>query len=260
MAWLQHDHADVDALIEEVARGLRDACREAIRARGAAWIALAGGRTPLPIYARLAASGLGAGTVTVIPTDERCVPHTHPACNLRAVREAFAPNDAIVVNGVSLSHAQLMRLALQAIPEHGAIAVGTELRHDFADSVCFVARGRVRTPDRVPFALAEALGLREDVRRPLTTVGNAVIFCGAVNSLFGSASRTSRRAVAEYMTCADIASARALVAFSKTSLSCVAYPFTVSTRLGTRSWRRFSCTSICAHPARTCSRRDTSRL
>ena len=51
-----------------------------------------------------------------------------------------------------------------------AIAVGAELRHDFADGVCFVALGRVSSPDRVPFALAEALGLREDVGRPLMAV------------------------------------------------------------------------------------------
>ena len=38
--------------------------------------------------------------------------------------------------------------------------------------------------------------------------------------------------------------ARAWVTFSKVSRSCVAYPFTVSTRFGTRSWRRFSWTSM----------------
>src|SRR2546425_2662674 len=32
--------------------------------------------------------------------------------------------------------------------------------------------------------------------------------------------------------------------FSNVLFSCAAYPFTVSTRLGIRSWRRFSCTSI----------------
>lgn len=124
MAWLERDHADLDALIDEVARELQDACHAAIRARGAGWLALAGGRTPLPVYERLAASALGGGTITAIPTDERCVPHVHPACNLRALRDVFTPNDAIIVNGItradgnegaSLAQARAL-LALNAQP------------------------------------------------------------------------------------------------------------------------------------------------
>lgn len=101
MGWIEHDYPDTHALIEEVAQQLQHACREAIREHRAAWLALAGGRTPLPAYARLAASEFD-GTITAIPTDERCVPHDHPACNLRALREAFAPNAAIVAAGLTV--------------------------------------------------------------------------------------------------------------------------------------------------------------
>ena len=97
MPWIGHDHADVGALVAHVTEVFVDACREAIHARGQAWLALAGGRTPLPVYAQLAAAGLG-GVVSAIPTDERCVPHDHPACNLRALREAFAADADIVGN------------------------------------------------------------------------------------------------------------------------------------------------------------------
>ena len=97
MPWIEHDHADVGALVAHVTEVFVDACREAIHARGQAWLALAGGRTPLPVYAQLAAAGLG-GVVSAIPTDERCVPHDHPACNLRALREAFAADAHIVGN------------------------------------------------------------------------------------------------------------------------------------------------------------------
>ena len=97
MPWIEHDHADVGALVAHVTEVFVDACREAIHARGQAWLALAGGRTPLPVYAQLAAAGLG-GVVSAIPTDERCVPHDHPACNLRALREAFAVDANIVGN------------------------------------------------------------------------------------------------------------------------------------------------------------------
>ena len=97
MPWIEHDHADVGALVAHVADAFVDACRAAIHARGQAWLALAGGRTPLPVYARLAEVGLG-GVVSANPTDERCVPHDHPACNLRALREAFAADKNIVAN------------------------------------------------------------------------------------------------------------------------------------------------------------------
>ncbi|QDA58285.1 6-phosphogluconolactonase [Thermomonas aquatica] len=100
MGWVEHDYPNTGALIDQVARALQHACREAIGARGAAWLALAGGRTPLPIYARLAASPCD-GTITAIPTDERCVPHDHPACNLRALREAFAANSGITAAGIT---------------------------------------------------------------------------------------------------------------------------------------------------------------
>ena len=100
MPWIEHDHADVGALVAHVADAFFDACRAAIHARGQAWLALAGGRTPLPVYARLAEVGLG-GVVSAIPTDERCVPHDHPACNLRALREAFAADKNIVANPLS---------------------------------------------------------------------------------------------------------------------------------------------------------------
>lgn len=100
MPWIEHDHADVDALVTHVADTFVEACRVAIHARGQAWLALAGGRTPLPVYARLAEVGLG-GVVSAVPTDERCVPHDHPSCNLRALREAFAADANIVANSLT---------------------------------------------------------------------------------------------------------------------------------------------------------------
>lgn len=97
MPWIEHDHADVGALVSHVTEAFLSASRDAIHARGQAWFALAGGRTPLPVYTQLAAAGLG-GVVSAIPTDERCVPHDHPACNLRALREAFAADANIVAS------------------------------------------------------------------------------------------------------------------------------------------------------------------
>lgn len=91
MSWTWHPHADAEAAQAAVSRALVDACRAATTERGQAFLALAGGRTPLPAYRRLATAELDWTRVLVVPTDERCVPHDHPASNLRALREAFAP-------------------------------------------------------------------------------------------------------------------------------------------------------------------------
>lgn len=91
MSWTEHPHADAEAAQAALARALVEACREAIAERGHAYLALAGGRTPLPAYRRMATADLDWARVLAVPTDERCVAHDHPASNLRALREAFAP-------------------------------------------------------------------------------------------------------------------------------------------------------------------------
>ncbi len=96
MPWIEHDHASSDALVAHLVDVLASACGKATRDGGSAWLALAGGRTPLPIYAALA-SALPCAAMTVIPTDDRCVPHAHPACNTSALRAAFAGHPGIVV-------------------------------------------------------------------------------------------------------------------------------------------------------------------
>lgn len=91
MDWIEHDYINAATLVAGVAEAFETACRAAIAQRGSAFLALAGGRTPLPVYAHLAHAKLG-GRIEAVPTDERCVPHDHPACNLRNLREAFSAN------------------------------------------------------------------------------------------------------------------------------------------------------------------------
>lgn len=90
MSWTEHRYADAEALAAALAARLEDIVREAIASRGHAMLALAGGRTPFPAYRALAACRLDWSKVVLMPTDERCVPHDHPACNLREMRAAFA--------------------------------------------------------------------------------------------------------------------------------------------------------------------------
>ncbi|MGH8072457.1 MAG: 6-phosphogluconolactonase, partial [Lysobacter sp.] len=95
MAFVEHEYTGADALAASLAEQLRETCTDAIAARGHAWLALGGGGTPLPLYRRLAASDLPWSQATLVPTDERCVPHDHPACNLASIGAAFALADGV---------------------------------------------------------------------------------------------------------------------------------------------------------------------
>lgn len=95
MAWTEVEHDDAEALAVAVAAELEAAVRGALDERGRALLALAGGATPFPIYRRLATARLAWERVIALPTDERWVPREHPACNHRALREAFAPAEGL---------------------------------------------------------------------------------------------------------------------------------------------------------------------
>jgi len=100
MALTCHDYASLAAMSSGLAQVLSDACREAIRARGRAILALAGGRTPLPAYRAFAALDLPWSRVHLIATDERCVPLDHPASNTRELRAAFASAAGIDIHSL----------------------------------------------------------------------------------------------------------------------------------------------------------------
>lgn len=90
MAWTLTQHTDADALAQSLADALADLLTVALHARGRAVLALAGGRTPFPLYRRLAGRALDWSKVSLVPTDERWVGSDHPACNAREMRAAFA--------------------------------------------------------------------------------------------------------------------------------------------------------------------------
>lgn len=69
----------------------------ALDARGASLIAIPGGGTPLPIYARLTATKLPWKQVTVIPTDDRLVGVDSDLSNARSIAKAFLPTGARVI-------------------------------------------------------------------------------------------------------------------------------------------------------------------
>ena len=97
--WWEYD--DADEMAEAVAGDLGFVIESAIDARGSAVIALAGGKTPLPIYEKLAQAKLDWKRVTIVPGDDRIVPLGDPLSNVTAIGKIFLPKGARVIPLVS---------------------------------------------------------------------------------------------------------------------------------------------------------------
>lgn len=95
------DYDDAEEMAAAVAGDIGFVIDSAIEARGAAVVALSGGKTPLPIYAKLAAAKIDWKRVTIIPTDERIVPLGDAMSNITAIGKAFLPKGARVIPIVS---------------------------------------------------------------------------------------------------------------------------------------------------------------
>ncbi len=95
------DYDDAAEMAQAVAGDIGFVIESALDARGAAVVALAGGKTPLPIYAELAKAKLDWKKVTIVPVDERIVPLGDPLSNVTAIGKAFLPKGARVIPLVS---------------------------------------------------------------------------------------------------------------------------------------------------------------
>ena len=91
------EYEDAAEMADAVAGDLQFVIESAIDARGAAVIALAGGKTPAPIYAKLAQAKLDWKRVTIVPTDERVVPLGDPLSNVTMIGKTFIPKGARVI-------------------------------------------------------------------------------------------------------------------------------------------------------------------
>lgn len=91
------EYKNSDDLFDSVARVLRDDLNVTLEKRSRAVAAFAGGTTPAPAFARLAAMDLNWSRVTLIPSDERIVAPDDPRSNLRLLREAFAATGADIL-------------------------------------------------------------------------------------------------------------------------------------------------------------------
>ena len=95
------EYEDNDEFAAAVAGDVQFIIESAIDARGAAVIALAGGKTPAPIYAALSGAKLDWKRVTIIPTDERIVPLGDALSNVTMIAKTFLPKGARVMPIVS---------------------------------------------------------------------------------------------------------------------------------------------------------------
>jgi len=93
--WWEYD--DATEMAAAVAGDIGFIIESAIDARGSAVIALAGGKTPIPIYEKLASAKLDWKRVTIIPGDERIVPVGDPLSNVTALAKFFLPKSARVM-------------------------------------------------------------------------------------------------------------------------------------------------------------------
>lgn len=91
------DYEDAAEMADALAGDIQFIIEAAIDARGAAVIALAGGKTPLPIYEKLVKAKLDWKRVTILPTDERIVPLGDPLSNVTALGKTFIPKGARVI-------------------------------------------------------------------------------------------------------------------------------------------------------------------
>ncbi len=127
-----HVYPTPHALVDAAARHLLDHARQAISARGAFTLALAGGSTPKDLYAKLAdepfRSQLDWTKVRIFWGDERHVPPDHADSNYRMAHEAL-------LSRVPLSMAQVHRVPSE-LPDARAAADQYEavLRKQFAVS------------------------------------------------------------------------------------------------------------------------------
>lgn len=93
--WWEYD--DAEELADAVAGDVGFIIESALDARGQALIALPGGKTPAPIFPKLAKAKINWKHVTIIPTDDRLVAMTDPLSNAAMIAKAFLPKGARVL-------------------------------------------------------------------------------------------------------------------------------------------------------------------
>lgn len=117
--WWEYD--DLDELADAVASDVEFIIDSALDARGAAMVALPGGRLAVPVYERLAAAKLAWKRVTILPTDERMVAPTDPMSNVGMLARTFLPLGARVIPLIGDAKVDYRKAGLDADERLGAM-------------------------------------------------------------------------------------------------------------------------------------------
>ena len=95
------DYDNADELADAVVSDVGFIIGQALDARGDAVIALPGGRSPLPIFEKLAKVKLNWRRVSIVPTDDRVVGVESPLSNVAMLARIFLPLGGRVIPRVS---------------------------------------------------------------------------------------------------------------------------------------------------------------
>lgn len=96
-----NSYASHDAFAGGVLDDLRGTIETAVSTNGHATVALSGGKTPVAILERIAGQALPWTSVTLLPSDDRIVPITHPLSNAGMLVRVFGRSGARVLPLVS---------------------------------------------------------------------------------------------------------------------------------------------------------------
>jgi 6-phosphogluconolactonase len=91
------DYDSIDELADAVAGDVGFIIESALDARDSALIAVPGGTTPAPVFAKLTQAKMNWRKVTVIPTDDRLVPVQDDLSNAKLLARSFLPAGARVI-------------------------------------------------------------------------------------------------------------------------------------------------------------------
>src|SRR3546814_20370436 len=117
--WWEYD--DAAEMAEAVAGDIGFIIESALDARGQALIALPGGKSPVPIFEKLAAAKVKWKHVTIIPTDDRLVPVDRPMSNVGMIARQFLPKGARVLPITTAAAADSPAPGQAADASHGVL-------------------------------------------------------------------------------------------------------------------------------------------
>ena len=102
MSHHQIEHPTTSALHEAVVSAIAESVRAGVAERGAAVLAVSGGKSPVPIFEALAVLDLPWPQVTVTLVDERFLPTDHPDSNEALVRRHLLQGAAAAASFIGL--------------------------------------------------------------------------------------------------------------------------------------------------------------